>query len=94
MESVEKYKIILLGDYSTGKTCILNRFMYDSYSEDYRTTVGIDFLSKTFKPKGSKKSCRLQLWDTAGQVYIFNIGALSSSYSFICKRHSGSDNRL
>jgi len=30
-----KYKIVFLGDASVGKTCIIARFMYDTFNENY-----------------------------------------------------------
>lgn len=42
-----KHKIIFLGDQHVGKTCIIERFMYDVFSEKSAPTVGVDFLAKT-----------------------------------------------
>eukprot|EP00826_Nyctotherus_ovalis_P045387 TRINITY_DN5026_c0_g1_i24.p1 TRINITY_DN5026_c0_g1~~TRINITY_DN5026_c0_g1_i24.p1 ORF type:complete len:215 (-),score=67.27 TRINITY_DN5026_c0_g1_i24:172-816(-) len=60
-----KYKIVFLGDTFVGKTCIIGRFMYDSFNENYDITIGIDFLSKSMCV--DDKVVKLQLWDTAGQ---------------------------
>ncbi|EGR27462.1 Ras family protein, putative [Ichthyophthirius multifiliis] len=60
-----KHKIIFLGDQHVGKTCIIERFMYDVFDEKPHPTVGVDFLAKTLHI--DDKSIRLQLWDTAGQ---------------------------
>lgn len=40
------FKLILLGDYSSGKTSILNRFSDNSFDNDYRSTIGVDFVRK------------------------------------------------
>ena len=61
-----RYKLVFLGDQGVGKTCIINRFVYDSFDRNYQATIGIDFLSKTVHLDDSK-GVRLQLWDTAGQ---------------------------
>ena len=45
------------------------RFMYDTFDNTYQATIGIDFLSKTLYL--DDRTVRLQLWDTAGQVYHF-----------------------
>ena len=42
---------MILGDTSVGKTSIINRFLYDFYNEKSSTTIGIDFISKTFNTK-------------------------------------------
>ena len=60
-----KYKLVFLGDQGVGKTCIINRFVYDSFDKTYQATIGIDFLSKTMYLED--RTVRLQLWDTAGQ---------------------------
>ncbi|EGR28462.1 Ras family protein, putative [Ichthyophthirius multifiliis] len=60
-----KHKIIFLGDQQVGKSCIIERFMYDVFDEKSHSTVGVDFLAKTLHT--GDKSVRLQLWDTAGQ---------------------------
>ncbi len=43
---VRQYKIILLGDGAVGKTSIANRFAEDKFSQNYKQTVGVDFLIK------------------------------------------------
>ncbi|CAH8599676.1 unnamed protein product [Schistosoma turkestanicum] len=63
--SVIKSKCVFLGEHGVGKTCIILRFMHDTYDPAYHATIGIDFVSKTLC--FNEKSVRLQLWDTAGQ---------------------------
>lgn len=60
-----KYKLVFLGDESVGKTSIITRFMYDTFDNAYKVTIGIDFVSKTMYLED--RIVRLQLWDTAGQ---------------------------
>jgi len=60
-----RYKLVFLGEQGVGKTCIINRFVYDSFDKNYQATIGIDFLSKTMYLED--RTVRLQLWDTAGQ---------------------------
>jgi len=63
--TMNKYKLVFLGDQATGKTSIITRFMYDTFDSQYQATIGIDFLSKTMYLED--RTVRLQLWDTAGQ---------------------------
>lgn len=63
--SLDKYKLVFLGEQSVGKTSIITRFMYDTFDNNYQATIGIDFLSKTLYLEN--RTVRLQLWDTAGQ---------------------------
>ena len=60
-----KYKLILLGDQGVGKSCILNRFLNDTFIEDYQATIGLDFQSKNVQIEN--QNIHLLLYDTAGQ---------------------------
>ena len=62
---IPKYKLIFLGDQAVGKSCILNRFMNDTFTEDYQATIGLDFQSKNVQIDG--QDIHLLLYDTAGQ---------------------------
>jgi len=58
-------KIITLGDSGVGKTCIMQRYCQDTFTESTLTTVGAEYHSKTINV--NNKSVNLQVWDTAGQ---------------------------
>jgi len=45
--SLSKYKFVILGDKSTGKTCIINRFISDTFNDQEKPTLGADFSGKT-----------------------------------------------
>ena len=62
---IPKYKLIFLGDQSAGKSCILNRFMNDTFTEEYEATIGLDFQSKNVQI--DNQDIHLLLYDTAGQ---------------------------
>merc|ERR550532_1960276 len=62
---LNKYKLVFLGEQAVGKTSVIQRFMYDTFDNNYTATIGIDFLSKTMYLED--RTVRLQLWDTAGQ---------------------------
>jgi Ras-related protein Rab-32 len=68
-------KFIVLGDHQTGKTSIIRRFCYDTYSTHYKPTTGVDFHQKTVLVSGV--DYRIQLWDLSGRD---KIGGLASSY--------------
>lgn len=67
-EEMPIYKLIVLGDQMVGKSYILNRFMndtFDTFTEDYQATIGLDFKSKIVQINSQK--IKLLLYDTAGQ---------------------------
>ena len=61
----ELFKIVLIGGSGVGKSCILLRFADDTFTENFYTTIGVDFRFKCLIYKGKK--IKLQIWDTAGQ---------------------------
>ena len=63
---MESYKIILIGDCSVGKTNFLTQYVNERFTEEYNSTVGIEFKDKIVYIN-NKKKIRLQIWDSAGQ---------------------------
>lgn len=59
------FKIVLIGDCGTGKTCVVQRFKNGTFIERHGNTIGVDFSMKTVMVDGKK--VKLQIWDTAGQ---------------------------
>ena len=59
------FKYVIAGDYSTGKSAIVNRFLHNTYKHVNDTTIGVEFGSKIIYVKN--KNIKLQIWDTAGQ---------------------------
>ncbi|XP_066249050.1 ras-related protein Rab-43 [Euwallacea similis] len=59
------FKIVLIGDCGTGKTCVVQRFKNGTFIERHGNTIGVDFSMKTVIVDGKK--VKLQIWDTAGQ---------------------------
>lgn len=60
------FKIILLGDVAVGKTSVLSRFTKNSFSVDYKCSVGVDLESKTVFID-EKTGALLIFWDTCGE---------------------------
>jgi Ras-related protein Rab-2A len=61
-----RFKFILLGDISVGKSCIAMKFVNNEFVDKYDCTVGVEFKLKTLK-LSTNISADLQLWDTCGQ---------------------------
>ena len=57
----------MLGDAAVGKTSISNMYAKDKFNESHMATLGIDYVSKKFTPKGSDQEFDVKIWDTAGQ---------------------------
>ena len=60
------YKIIIIGDSGVGKTCLLNRYIYENFDENTTCTVGAAYFTKKIK-LDSDNIIEIQFWDTAGQ---------------------------
>lgn len=59
------FKIVIIGDSGVGKSCLLLRFADDTFTDNYYTTIGVDFRYKCISI--NNKKIKLQIWDTAGQ---------------------------
>ncbi|KAJ3447967.1 ras-related protein rab-24 [Anaeramoeba flamelloides] len=59
-------KIVLLGSSYTGKSCLVNRFINETFEEKIQETVGAAFSAKTIEI-GNDEQMILGVWDTAGQ---------------------------
>ena len=57
------FKYIIIGNPSVGKSCILNQFLNNTFSEEYEITVGVEFGAKTIEIENGEK-IKLQIWDT------------------------------
>jgi len=58
---VEKFKIIIFGDESLGKTTLVNEYLTKMFDDDKKITIGVDFYVKELEING--KNVLLQLWD-------------------------------
>ena len=59
------FKVLIIGNSGVGKSCLLLRFAEDMFSDNYISTIGVDFKIRKIELEG--KSIKLQIWDTAGQ---------------------------
>jgi Ras-related protein Rab-32 len=59
-------KILVIGDVATGKTSIIQRYVYKTpFDEQHRPTLGVDFALKRVRVE--ETLLNVQLWDIAGQ---------------------------
>lgn len=73
----DSIKVIVVGDGNVGKTSMLRRFVKGSFVDQYKKTIGAEFMEKDVYLRELKQTVKLMLWDTAGQE-VFN--ALTASY--------------
>lgn len=65
-------KVIILGDSGVGKTSLMNQFVNKKFSNQYKATIGADFLTREVMV--DNKLVTLQIWDTAGQERFQSLG--------------------
>ncbi len=68
-------KICLLGDFGVGKTSLVSRFVRNTFSDRYLTTIGVKVDSKEV-PVG-ERPVKLVIWDIAGKSAL---DALNQTY--------------
>ena len=59
------FKIIIIGDSTTGKTNILSKYLHNKFEKISKATIGVELGCKNFEINNCKIST--QIWDTAGQ---------------------------
>ena len=60
-------KVVLVGDSGVGKTCLIQRYVNDKYSDDTESTSASTYTYKIVEYKYYNKTISLDIWDTAGQ---------------------------
>merc|ERR1712187_454790 len=65
-------KVIILGDSGVGKTSLMNQYVNKKFTNQYKATIGADFLTKEVMI--DDKVATMQIWDTAGQERFQSLG--------------------
>merc|ERR1712031_82439 len=67
---------IILGDSSVGKTSLMNMYVNRKFNNQYKATIGADFLTKEVlvNHNGDQRLVTMQIWDTAGQERFQSLG--------------------
>jgi Ras-related protein Rab-32 len=60
------FKVLVVGELSTGKTSFIRRYVHQFFNAHYRATIGVDFALKVIQWNESNL-LRIQMWDIAGQ---------------------------
>ncbi|MEQ2159923.1 Ras- protein Rab-39B, partial [Goodea atripinnis] len=61
-----QFRLIVIGDSTVGKSCLIRRFTEGRFAQVSDPTVGVDFFSRLVEIEPGKR-IKLQIWDTAGQ---------------------------
>ncbi|XP_075463830.1 ras-related protein Rab-25 [Ascaphus truei] len=69
------FKVVLIGESGVGKTNLLSRFTRNEFNHDSRTTIGVEFSTRTLTVDGH--IVKAQIWDTAG---LERYRAITSAY--------------
>merc|ERR1712178_229124 len=68
IQADKKYKVVMLGDSTVGKSSILYRLKFSSFSGKQESTIGCEFFAKPIPiPERPDQPVKLLIWDTAGQ---------------------------
>ncbi|XP_020099349.1 ras-related protein Rab7 [Ananas comosus] len=65
-------KVIVLGESGVGKTSLMNQYVHKKFSQQYKATIGADFVTKEILV--DDRLVTLQIWDTAGQERFQSLG--------------------
>jgi len=93
---VYRFKFIIIGEHEVGKTALVRRFVDNSFSDDYRTTIGLNIMTHSMEFFGN--DVKLTLWDVGAQQYFkrfrktYYIGAQAAFIVFDLTRRDTYDN--
>uniref|UniRef100_A0A3B3DXC9 Ras-related protein Rab-25 n=1 Tax=Oryzias melastigma TaxID=30732 RepID=A0A3B3DXC9_ORYME len=74
-QAVKYSSVVLIGESGVGKSNLLSRFTKNEFSHDSRTTIGVEFSTRTVQLNSF--TIKAQIWDTAG---LERYRAITSAY--------------
>ncbi|MHA1144544.1 MAG: GTP-binding protein [Candidatus Helarchaeota archaeon] len=66
------FKLIVLGEGAVGKTSLINQFVEKKFSADYKSTIGVNILTKSYN-LFENVEIKFAIYDLAGQKYFRKI---------------------
>lgn len=60
-------KVLIVGSGGVGKSSMIRRYCKGTFTDNYKQTIGVDFLEKQQHLDSTGDDVTLMLWDTAGQ---------------------------
>lgn len=85
-EDLNQIKVIIVGTYSIGKTALLHRWLYDSFTNEYVSTIGAQVLKKKVTTSDQREVI-LNVWDTSGEERFSEVLSIfynNSNAVFVC----------
>ena len=67
-------KFLIIGESAVGKTAMLLRYTENTFTEDFLSTIGVDFKVKRMERDGKK--LKIQVWDTGLFFFYFDYQSL------------------
>ncbi|EHA8587054.1 ras-related protein RABA2a [Cocos nucifera] len=71
------FKVVLIGDSGVGKSNLLSRFTRNEFCLESKSTIGVEFATRTLQILVEGRIIKAQIWDTAGQE---RYRAITSAY--------------
>lgn len=68
-------KIVLIGHFGVGKSSLIRRFVENTFSENYKVTIGVHIFKKDVELPEENKDVSLIIWDLEGNDDINNTRA-------------------
>ncbi|OEH79352.1 hypothetical protein cyc_03208 [Cyclospora cayetanensis] len=80
-QKVLHFKLVLLGDTSVGKSCLVVRFAKDEFYEYQESTIGAAFMTQSV----DLGDCiiKFEIWDTAGQERYRSLAPIGAAAAVI-----------
>ena len=75
-------KIVILWESGVGKTCIMNKFLGNEFSEEHITTIAAEHQNKTVEI--NNKKVKITFWDTAGQEAFRAVAKMFYKGQYLC----------
>lgn len=71
-KKVYNFKVIVLGDIAVGKTSVIGRYITNTFTEVYKSSIGCEFKNKKIDID-EESQVNLQIWDTAGEERFMSV---------------------
>jgi Ras-related protein Rab-11B len=60
--------VVVIGDHGVGKSNLISRYTTNTFREDSKTTIGVEFGHKVVQV--DNKTIKAQIWDTGSLIFL------------------------